>query len=83
MADRGADFGPESRSSPSNSAIKSENGRPRRGCSGYMREARHGSSRAFGISPIISRSLGGRIPKRISFDLYINGYVMERVGGSC
>lgn len=82
MADRGTDFGTENRSSLSNSAIESENDRLRRGCSRRIPEARHGSSRAFRISPITSRFLGGKILKRMSFNLSITSYVMERVGGS-
>ena len=82
-ADRSTDFGLESRSSPSNSAIESENNRLGRGCSGCMPGAQHGWSRAFGILLIMSRFLGGRIPKRMSFDLSMTGYVMEAVGSGC
>ena len=81
MADRGTDFGLESRSSLSKSAIELENDRLRRGYSGYTAAVRYDSSRAFGISPTILRFLGGRILKRIFFGLSMTGYVIERIDG--
>ena len=48
-----------------------------------MPGVRHGWSRAFGMSLIMSRFLGGRIPKQTSSDLSMTGYVTETMGSGC
>ena len=43
----------------------------------------HDWSRAFGILLIMLRFLGDRIPKSMSSNLSMTGYVMKRMGSGC